>query len=1026
MSSQFEKVNSTDLDPGVRVSKYRSPRTGLTVCVADVPGPVVNGFFCLATEAHDDDGLPHTLEHLVFLGSEKYPYKGVLDLLANRCFARGTNAWTDVDYTCYTLTTAGSEGFLQILPAYLDHILYPTLTDEGYVTEVHHITGSAEDAGVVYCEMQARENTMNDLTARAMLRAMYPGHCGYKSETGGILENLRVSTSNKKVRDYHHEFYRPENLCIIVTGHVEVEALFAAIQPFEDRILSKGERGSFQRPWQTPVPALEKSVTRKVPFPSDDVSSGTVTVSWRGPSASDQRTLVALQTLWEYLTDSPVAPLQRDLVEIDEPFASSLDFSLTENAETCMTVSAENVPTEQLGEVYDLIMKVLDGISCGREEMDMSRIGSLINRSCLDMLDKLEDSPHNTLADNFIGDFLYGQAAGDFTQRMELVATLKSLQGETCQFWQALLKKFVIGTPYVLVIGEPSAQLAAQLAEEEETRVAAQHTTIGEDGLGALQSALDAAKAKNDVEAPQSMLSSLSIPSINSISFHSVSISTNNPRRQLATSPAWDLASLPLVMEVDNIRTSFVEVVAVLDTACLSDEQRLYLPLYLEVLFESPVVRNGKVIDYEQVITELERDLLNQGAALGFYCGSAFRCGSFGELAVVSVKTEMSKYAIAVRWLEELLYAVKFTKSRVRSVAKKMKKEITEQLRSGGRVAKVLARHINFQSRSNHINSSMLSQRAFLISLLRRLDSEAVVVCSELDQLRCLLARPSNTVVRVVTNVQKLQEVCPDPLEPWRSFIASSSSSSSPAPTAPPSPPPVVMQSAAFVQPYGTPVSASQVFSNPNVILGLKSEESSYLVQTCPGITGFDNADTMALQVFVEYLIAMEGPMWRLLRGAGLSYDYNVTNASESGLLYFSLSKCTNLLAAYKEGRRLLLSYADGEAEFESVKVEAAISSVVFSLIQDEEGVFDAAEQAFINYYRQVPVDFQRRQLQQVVQVTQADMRRVAAKYFKPLFEPATSRCVICCNSSKVEEITTGLSEFGVNLVSLPGTDKLV
>ena len=29
----------------------------------------------VATEAHDDDGLPHTLEHLVFMGSENYPYK---------------------------------------------------------------------------------------------------------------------------------------------------------------------------------------------------------------------------------------------------------------------------------------------------------------------------------------------------------------------------------------------------------------------------------------------------------------------------------------------------------------------------------------------------------------------------------------------------------------------------------------------------------------------------------------------------------------------------------------------------------------------------------------------------------------------------------------------------------------------------------------------------------------------------------------------------------------------------------------
>ncbi len=49
-------------------------------------------------------------------------------MFANRCLAQGTNAWTDVDHTSYTLTTAGSEGFLNMLPIYLDHVLYPTLT----------------------------------------------------------------------------------------------------------------------------------------------------------------------------------------------------------------------------------------------------------------------------------------------------------------------------------------------------------------------------------------------------------------------------------------------------------------------------------------------------------------------------------------------------------------------------------------------------------------------------------------------------------------------------------------------------------------------------------------------------------------------------------------------------------------------------------------------------------------------------------------------------------------------------------
>lgn len=47
--------------------------------MANVEGPLVNAHVVVSTECESDDGLPHTLEHLVFLGSEKFPYKGVLD-----------------------------------------------------------------------------------------------------------------------------------------------------------------------------------------------------------------------------------------------------------------------------------------------------------------------------------------------------------------------------------------------------------------------------------------------------------------------------------------------------------------------------------------------------------------------------------------------------------------------------------------------------------------------------------------------------------------------------------------------------------------------------------------------------------------------------------------------------------------------------------------------------------------------------------------------------------------------------------
>lgn len=79
----------------------------------------------LATEAHDDDGLPHTLEHLIFLGSELYPYKGVLDLLANRCLASGKLSWmlpskTQTSFICrVTVWQVQMHGLIRITRATL-------------------------------------------------------------------------------------------------------------------------------------------------------------------------------------------------------------------------------------------------------------------------------------------------------------------------------------------------------------------------------------------------------------------------------------------------------------------------------------------------------------------------------------------------------------------------------------------------------------------------------------------------------------------------------------------------------------------------------------------------------------------------------------------------------------------------------------------------------------------------------------------------------------------------------------------
>lgn len=48
--------------------------------------------------------------------------------------------------------------------------------------------------------------------------------------------------------------------------------------------------------------------------------------------------------------------------------------------------------------------------------------------------------------------------------------------------------------------------------------------------------------------------------------------------------------------------------------------------------------------------------------------------------------------------------------------------------------------------------------------------------------------------------------------------------------------------------------------------------------------------------------------MWRLIRGQGLSYGYGIYPKVNEGLLYFSLYKSANVVAAYKEARNIVVS----------------------------------------------------------------------------------------------------------------------
>ena len=208
---------------------------------------------------------------------------------------------------------------------YMDHILYPLLREEDAITEVHHITGEGKDSGVVYSEMQARENKPNSLIWAQMVEHIYPGNSSYHSKTGGALANLRESTSIEKIRAYHKQFYRPDNLYLTITGMLEPAQVFKALERLENKILAKREGQPalppLGRPFQRPLAPLVENVTRKMKFPSKDEKFGRVAFAWRlqGILTENVETLFAFSILSTYLTSTAVSPLKKRFVEIDDP-----------------------------------------------------------------------------------------------------------------------------------------------------------------------------------------------------------------------------------------------------------------------------------------------------------------------------------------------------------------------------------------------------------------------------------------------------------------------------------------------------------------------------------------------------------------------------------------------------------------------------------------------------------------------------------------------------------------------------------
>ncbi|POY70063.1 hypothetical protein BMF94_6950 [Rhodotorula taiwanensis] len=994
---------------GIRIAKWQSESTGLKVVYGSNESPLVQGYFSVVTEIQDDTGRPHTLEHLIFLGSEKYPFKGILDTIANRSFAAGTNAWTAATDTTYTVATAGEQGFLSILPVYLDHILYPTITSEGFVTEVHNINGKGEDSGVVYAEMSGRENGSSDLMQLRLQRALYSTKNGLRSETGGLMEALRV-LKVEQIREYHASMYVPQNITLIVNGRsLDPTKLLTTLTEHVIPSIAAHGQAHGRRPdgWVRPFvesstasnpPQLPTDRTEIVEFPERDETVGELMVAWIGVPHNDFLNDLALEVLGVYLTDSAVSPLSKEFIEIDEPACTDISFYASSENPTVICAYLASVPIEELDELSARLRHTLGRIA--DDGIDMQRMASVLERQKLQLYESMETDASDVICNAVVADGIWGAEDGsDLRGSLKMTSLYRTLDSWSAEEWAAMLKRFFVDAPALTVVGRPSPTLADKIKADAKALIEKNKKHYGPEGLAKLQKEIEDAQAKNDIPVPNEIIRKFPVPDVDGIEWIKVETARSagiaaddGVHNQVQDHVDADGAKLPLFVQFDHINSAFIQVSVVLfpqdvpgsDAAAL----RALLPVYLDSFFTLPIERpDGSVLEFEDVVKQLDAETLSYSINVN---------SPLQEGITLKVKVAKEKYDVAIRWIRDLLYHSRYTPERLKIAATKALQGLPSEKRDGSEVSYNAYRKMISQDASTNIALNLFNRIDFFPAFLEDLKEKPDAVVRQFEALRRALTDPRTMRVQVKGDILSLKKPASAWLDDFEAIEPFPKDQLCP-----------VRLSSEVMGSLGRQPAKKAI------VYGISSIESCFAYHVAKGPDSRTHPDQPALTVARAVLNAMESYLWKFLRGAGLAYGASIHQDIESGLVYFRVYKSPDSHAAFLAARDLIDQLVAGKLEMDDLTIESAKSSLAYNTAEKEATINAAANASFTNLLLGLPPNYGRKHLANTKDISAADILRVIETWIAPIFRPETSITSIALGLAKMDEVVKNFEALG-------------
>ncbi|OWB74270.1 catalytic activity protein [[Candida] boidinii] len=1005
-NSVFQLQSSFKVDYApASVKKWRSSRTGLQLIVIDQESPIVNGYFAVATEIKNDSGSPHTLEHLIFMGSKKYPYKGLLDILGNLSYS-STNAWTATDQTVYTLTTAGWDGFRMLLPIYLDHLINPTLTDEACYTEVYHVDGSAKDKGVVYSEMQAIETQGWFLSGLETQRTLYKVS-GYKSETGGLTSNLRTLT-NDEIREFHKQNYRSDNLSIIITGSINETEFLETMESFDNELPDLPSI-PLKRPFvdSEQDKPLTKRVVKTVEFPDKDESSGDVSLSWIGPDIKDVVTAQAVDILGSYLTKSSISLFHKHFIEIDNPLAASASFSTDDYIHTGMNVYLGSVPVTELETLGDKVLKLIEEHASNPKEFDLIRIRDLLEQTKWKFIFSCENSPEG-LADISILDFLYGETDGsELKPWLKTLNEFEVLKSWSAEQWCDLLKKYYVDNKCAVMLSKPSAKCYKQLKDENKKLLKDRKLKLGKEGLEELKKKLKNAQDKNDAPIPNEILNKFKQPDpskINFIETKSFAVGLNKDIKNDENDEIYKYISkdipsdFPIYLHFENIDSQFVTLHILLSTLNMDPNLFKYIDIFVD-LFSMPIkLEDGTELTFEEVVTELKRDTITTKASTSF-------ASHFDEMVDFKIVVKREDYSKCIEWFYRLFFLTVFDEQRVKILVEKLVKELPDSKRSGSTMLSSVVCINTLEDNSLCKAVDCLTTEPQWKEALENLkNGDFTKIREELELARSQLFKINNMRIFVIGDISKIE----NPVSAWTRFLDQKQDSNELTPIS-----------------YSKDVlsDAGKSQSKSAFLITAPGSQSTYLKAITKIPFDYSHEDNAKIFLACEYLQCVEGPFWRGIRGTGLAYGANIYTDHDYGQLIFSIYRGADTEKAFSVAKEIVNDFANEKTKIEHKMMEGAISSIVNSIANSASSSVSAATfKIFDDVLAKRGPNYMNTLMKKLTQITEEELLDTIRKYFVPLFNSESSMVFACVNPSKSKALGDFFEKkmgYDVNITSV-------